>query len=226
MCYLNVCKGRFARIKNILSAGEKKENKMKNIFFVVSGLLIMFCLTPPAWSSVATFPGYGEIDLTADDWKAVWKIDLVDSSAEAEAEWASEKLGATLLEAYKIENPDNNTNWGWSLLDNKGTSSKADDVWGRSLAWGADYFIIKSGNLNLVPDYRHFLFENNANLSFAVIDFSDFRTSDMEFEKISHITAFTVLPSVQTPVPLPPAAFLLGTGLLGLGGLRLRKKRK
>jgi hypothetical protein len=74
------------------------------------------------------------------------------------------------------------------------------------------FFLIKTGKTN-GPD-RDFLFQNNANLDWAVIALSDLEiTSVTNVGKISHIDEF----GGGNKVPEPGMLMLFGTGLLGLG---------
>jgi hypothetical protein len=58
----------------------------------------------------------------------------------------------------------------------------------------------------------------------AVLDVGEFSVSifDSVRGKLSHVDIYNSVPS---PIPVPPAAILLGSGLLGIGALARRKRK-
>ena len=79
-----------------------------------------------------------------------------------------------------------------------------------------EYFFIKTGKVD--SGYDHFLYKNNAEMLWGFVDSKDWGT-DANIYKISHVGTTT------SPVPVSAAAWLLGSGLVGLVGVR-RKFRK
>jgi hypothetical protein len=75
-----------------------------------------------------------------------------------------------------------------------------------------EYFLIKTGNLG-GTDINAYVFENNDSFDWAYIDLSD--TLILEIAQISHLTQV---------VPVPAAAWLFGSALLGLVGVARRRK--
>lgn len=111
----------------------------------------------------------------------------------------------------------------WTLAD--GTTS----VYATDLGLDAgDYFFIKLGNNSGLPDV-HFLFQNMDMLAWAVIDlktsFDNFfnGAADVELRnigKVSHVGNIGNTPAV----PLPAAAWLFGSALLGFVGFSVRRR--
>jgi len=84
------------------------------------------------------------------------------------------------------------------------------------------YFLIKLGigSLGNIPD--HYLFENTPELGWGVVNIADLGiTSIIGVGRISHVDEF----NGTAPVPEPTTLILLGTGLLGLAGLRRKIKK-
>ena len=91
-----------------------------------------------------------------------------------------------------------------------------------------DYFLVKNSKMSA-------LFENNDLKAWGVFDIGGINTmlsgSGITYNlgkgddlTISHVTAFNTGSVTINEVPVPPASWLFGTGLLGLVGLRKRIK--
>jgi hypothetical protein len=143
---------------------------------------------------------------------------LADSGDATELAWIQGVLGSSYT-MTKFDVTDND----WTLADET-TSVYATDL---GLDAG-DYFFIKLGNRSGLPD-THFLFENMDMLAWAVIDletsFDNFFTGDIDVAlknigKVSHIGNVGGTPAV----PLPAAAWLFGSALLGFMGFSVRRR--
>ena len=77
-----------------------------------------------------------------------------------------------------------------------------------------DYYVIKTGN-GTDPTLDTYLFANVESLLYAVFDLGTINVT--EILTISHITATT------SAVPIPAAAWLFGSALLGMIGIARRK---
>ncbi len=84
-----------------------------------------------------------------------------------------------------------------------------------------DYFLVKLGNNN--TGFTDYLFQNNAELSWAVLDLTTGLAIGNDIDNISHISLFNV---DSTPVPEPSTLLMLGAGLLGLGMYGRRRVQK
>jgi len=113
---------------------------------------------------------------------------------------------------------------GW-VQTNGNLNAYAFDMQGDS----SDYFLIKTGNLSAPPGYNPpstnldtFLFKNDPNLVYAVVDLVNSipGINLIEIEKFSHIDEFN-----PTSVPEPTTMLLLGLGLVGLAGVGRKFKK-
>lgn len=79
------------------------------------------------------------------------------------------------------------------------------------------YFFVKTGNVE--SGYDHFLYKNLDELAWGVVDVTEWGT-DANIGKISNVGVVD-----GAPVPVPAAAWLLGSGLIGLVGVRRKFKK-
>lgn len=136
---------------------------------------------------------------------------LSNSGDQTEIEWIQDVLGASYTMSSKFDVTE--VNWVETDQNSK--------VYATDLGLGAgDYFFIKIGN-NAGTTDTHFLFNNLDSLAWAVINLESSFGSDL-FElknigKVSHIGNVGV-------VPLPAAAWLFGSALIGFITLSNRRK--
>jgi len=96
-----------------------------------------------------------------------------------------------------------------------------NDIFALDLGSDPEWFMIKTGN---GAENRNFLFENNDDLGYAVIDFDELGFGEVNIGKISHV-GVAVDPPTPTPVPEPASLTLLGAGLAAVG-TKMRRRRK
>ncbi len=168
---------------------------------VVSGLFI----SASVWAStytINTTVNVGSLDTLRAS------ATLANSGDATELGWIQSVLGST----YTMTKFDV-TESSWTRTD------QSSDVFATDLGLDAgDYFFIKIGNNGSLDS--HFLFKNMDSLSWAVISLKDSFGGEVELKnigKVSHIGNVSA-------VPLPAAAWLFGSALLGFVTLSNRKK--
>lgn len=216
--------GLYAIKKHTISR-EEKEIKMKKILFVVGGLFILFCFSQATVGQVhamAFSPGVsyqlaigsGNVNDMPDIQKEIYNYDpflILDESL------------------YKNEHDedDHEKSIVSGVLSNSFTTTylaDADDPSGATIeiepgasvsGYLFDYLFVKDGKHYPV----WYLFDLSGWDRSENLELRDFWPNS---GAISHVALY----GQPVPVPLPPAVLMFGAGLMGLGGLRFRKKRK
>ncbi|KAF0187563.1 MAG: hypothetical protein FD168_2487 [Desulfobulbaceae bacterium] len=144
----------------------------------------------------------------------LYSTTLANSGEQTEVDWINLKLGTSYTIADYFQQSVAASEWSGVEGYN--------GVFAHALATPTDYFLVKIGN-NSGSSYTHFLFDNLDSLYWAVIDLGemgfDLRNIS-NIGKVSHLGEFEA-----NPVPEPATMLLFGTGLAGLAGRLLRRKK-
>lgn len=179
---------------------------MKRSWLVAMMLSWILACGGSAWA--LTIHG-GTIDVGSVDTK-IGETTLLSGDA-AELGWVQSLLGSDMTFITKNEV----TAGDWAQTSQSG-------VWAYALADSPDYFLVKTGS-NGTNAFRDYLFANNDQKSWAVLDLADIYVASVtNIGKVSHLSNFN---GSDTPVPEPSTMLLLGGGLLGLAVYR-RKRAK
>ncbi len=147
----------------------------------------------------------------------------------------------TLLASASLKNSGDKTelNWVQGVLDEKfGITDVTLDAKYDSMTWyttdqantyaidfqtyNPEFFLIKIGDGNLLSPIDYFLFENTPELAWGVVNLADLGIQEIiGLDRISHVDEFN---GGAAPVPEPATMLLIGSGLLGLAGLRKKIK--
>ena len=193
-------------------------------------LVILVCFT-------LVFSGGSAMALYLDDNTKVGEFDkwlagdsLGNSSDAEEIAWVNtelKKLGLmfsgdeyTKDDYYKDEGMADN--W-FNVYEYENDEDYLDNVYAYSLVTSPppEFYLLKLGGGNYTG-VTHNLYENLAQLEWAVIDLGAlWGDATIDITRISHVSEFG---EGTAPVPEPATMLLFGTGLIGLAGLRARKK--
>ena len=180
----------------------------KRISHFVAGILLFSCFAMPA--NAISIAVVGSVD------NFLASTMLGNSSTATEESWVSGILGY----AANIDYRDNfSASSGWELVNG------SQDHWAHSLTTDPAYYVLKLGVGNSGAD-THYLYENIAALSWAVIDLSELLTGqnlDFNFGRISHISEFDGTPTTQLSEPGSFVLLIIGFGFLGS---RMAKKSR
>ena len=143
---------------------------------------------------------------------------LLDSSAAGELAWVQSILGSSFTVAY-LAGYDS---FDWLPTKVSPTFVSAPLVWALPLPTPTDYYFIKIGTGGTLLTNDHILYTNLASKDYAVIDISswpgyDASAKNINIYRVSHVGMAT---------PIPAAAWLLGSGLIGLVAVRRRFTKK
>lgn len=175
---------------------------------VVLGAMLM---SMSASASTITLAEVGGLD------KLIAFSDLGKSSPETEQAWVREVLKNDNLVFIDKLDGDTASEWNWKQVTDGGADIPG--VWALAMPDRPDYFLVKTGNVQ-TSVYRDFLFANNANLGYAVVELAKLGiVSVTNVSKISHVSEFG-----GTKVSEPGSMVLLGTGLVGLIALRRNRR--
>jgi hypothetical protein len=146
------------------------------------------------------------------------RIDLANSGDATELNWAQNYLRTYLSDPTLVLTMDKNVSSEYTFTIVDGQTS----IYAAALADEPEWYFIKVGKGNNDPPYTHYLFQNNALLSYAVFDIDSSGFDIKNIGKISHIGEL----GGGVPVPEPGTMMLLGSGLVGLAGWGRKKYRK
>lgn len=206
---------------------------MKKTLRSLSTLFILLALAGSAWAlAITTSSGTyeaGAVDtLYTPD--AMTKFDTggrwTDSNGNtysglaAEEAWVESIIGMDITIREQDKTELTSSDWGTGIdaqdLDGDGI---LDPIYGFRFSQEYNYFLIKTGNVSSTGNDR-FLYRNLDDLYWAVLNLNAIGISEYNISGVSHIDGV----DPTAPVPEPATLMLLGSGLLGLAGLRRKSK--
>lgn len=187
--------------------------KMLQTFAVVSAL----SLSGSAWALTinAGATEVGSLDLF------LGSTILGNSGDGTEKSWVAAMLGLDVEDlTLEFKNNDASEIQAWTQVDGAAAMVKA-----LQLDEPVYYYLLKLGVPAKSGADTHYLFDNQASLNWAVIDFNAMLAGQPEsfsfnFGRVSHISGF----NGAVTVPEPGTLALLGLGLVAIGVVRRRQK--
>lgn len=205
---------------------------MRKLFLLVCIILnFLLIISSPAFSYTLNGTEVGDVDSIIDS------SDLPDSGYATELLWAQ-----TTLAAYTGLNPEDfffeddsaiQGSSGFTLVDDQDPDSP--DVYALDLLDYIDpgddfpsFYFIKYGNGGIDGLDSHQMYENLAELQWAVISLNAVSTAqNFDISRVSHVQLIeegSDIPS--TPIPEPGTMFLFGFSLIGIAGFSRRRVKK
>ena len=164
-------------------------------------------------SSPAYTYSVGAIDVGGlDTYIANSAANLGNSGDQTEVDWVNSKLGSSFTTSDLTK---------YSVMSWQATNAYQSGIWAINFQTTPEYFYIKTGEISAgqFAGMDHFLFENEAELAWGVINLYFIGTEIMDISKISHVGEMG-----GVPVPEPMTLLLLGLGLAGTAAVRRFKK--
>lgn len=175
---------------------------MKRFLFLAIVACGVFALAVPGWSlTIDTTTQVGVVDPLVD------ATELANSGFATELDWVQSFVPGATLTVF------DGSSYNWILVDG------ASNTWASLLQDSPDYFFLKTGAGQGTND--HFLFQNLAELTYAVVDFDATGVEIRNVGAISHVGETGGTPQV----PEASTLMLLGFGLAGVGTIRRFLKR-
>ena len=180
---------------------------MKRCFFKLLFLCTMLATASTAWALPTYTVDSGVTTVGSQD-TLLASTDMGTSGDRTEIGWVESVLQVPTI---TFDSKYGSQPASWEPTDGGG-------LWALNLMGNPDYFLIKTGN-NRINGLDTYLFKNNDDFSWAVIDLNDIYCV-VGVSKISHLDEF------GSSVPEPGTMVLLGSGLLGLAIWGKRRKRE
>lgn len=177
--------------------------------YLIQGVLLgcILALAIPAWSATiytinAGATTVGEVD------PLVNAASLPNSGYATELAWVQGFVPGASLTVYDA------VDYSWVLADGQTA------IWASALQDSPDYFFIKTGAGAPGPGVNdHFLFQNLAELNYAVVNFNEAGVVIRNIGAISHVGETN-----GTSVPEAGALITFASGLIGLVGYRRMRR--
>jgi len=185
--------------------GIEKMNKLISLVALLGGMV----LSAPSWAIVIDGTEVGGYD------NLFAQTTLSNSGQTTETNWVSSQISGDAVFLGKLVKDDGDFDW----------LSTGDD-YAQLLPTTPLYFLVKLG-MGQLPGDTHLLFDNLADLNYAVFSLSTLAQGNptsgpgqhMNIGRVSHISMF----NSDTSVPEPSLIGLLGLGLIVVGAQRRRR---
>jgi len=181
---------------------------LRLVFLVLCGLFLLID-SASALTIDNSAIDVGSIDSIVDN-------TTISSDYQSELSWIQSVLGSS----YIFDESDK-----YDVFASDFTVTDTDPkVWGLNLYGTPDYYFIKLGTGGSDISSSHWLYQNIAELAWAVVDIGEWgTTNNIDIGRISHVGE---VGESSTAIPEPATMILLGSGLVGLAGFRRKLKRR